>query len=383
MIDRPNDDQMHLLSAIAAGMRDDRGRLPTRRWVMLQLEDLGLDGEGVLRRLPTWAGRYRSVRIDHQTAVDPNSWEKDDRLSLTFHGRFHVGDDLSRLKNHVFVAALAIAAERRARMRDSSPYEVIRMDLPRNDTIVAVNRNTGSHMSDSDLVGLFASEPPTWGLTSNIHSWDISHANLWPFRGVSSNEMYLSILDELFIAQTSVNSLAPPLPLALPEALEFFDLAWRLSTAKGPLLIKARLSAGGALTQPANSEDEFNARCSVLKNVFDQMTVPPSGDPQTAEKEKAHKLGKLMALQGRLVEHAPAAKDEILEAIATLRSIVALRNAQQHPASTMDQRAATARVKLGLRRFGGDWSHDWDTIRAETIRAVGVLREALVSTLPD
>jgi hypothetical protein len=88
----------------------------------------------------------------------------------------------------------------------------------------------------------------------------------------------------------------------------------------------------------------------------------------------------LSRIEYHLVRLAPTETESINRAIKALRDVAAIRDSQQHDG--LVGAASEARLRLGLSRFGGNWSHDWNVVRTSTIEAVGVLREILVSTLP-
>jgi hypothetical protein len=367
---------MLLLTTVARGARGGNGALPTRQWVLLQLEEEGIDGESALTGLPSWGPNgYRCIYQSADPSIDPDTGLVTSRLGLTFCGRHHVGDEWCSIQNHVFLAALVAAEANQAKLRGGSPFQPIKMTLPATETATTVSIESGYRCSVTDLVRLFGSEPPTWSIALNTvdDHWNTSGAVLRPFRAVKSSEAYLSVLDELMMSQNPLAPVAALPPMALPEALDHLDLAWRL-VMNGPLIHTRRLSRGAVLTQPANSADEFDARCSALKDILDQMKVAQP-DVKGASQWKS-----LSRIEYHLVRLAPTETESINRAIKALRDVAAIRDSQQHDG--LVGAASEARLRLGLSRFGGNWSHDWNVVRTSTIEAVGVLREILVSTLP-
>lgn len=377
LLDQPSDEQILLITTIARGARGGGGALPTQQWVLLQMEEEGVDGESVLRGLPSWGpNRYRCIYQSTDQSGDPEvAGATVSRLGLTFHGRHHVGDVQCRIENHVFLVALVAAEASQARLRGGSPFQPIKMTLPATETATAVGIKSGNRCSVADLTRLFSSEPPTWSvsLDQSHDQWNTERAALRPFRAVSSSEDYLSVLDELLISQNpSVPAGALP-PMALPEALDHLDLAWRLAMGN-PLIHTKRLSRGAILTQPVDSADEFDSRCSALKDILDQMKV------DQPEVKGASQWKSLSRIEYQLNRLAPFEADSIRKAIRTLRDVSDIRDSQQH--GGLAGAASEARLRLGLSRFSGNWSHDWNVVRAATIDAVRALREVLVSTLP-
>lgn len=374
LLDRPSGEQMKLLTLVALGGRGGNGRLPTRQWVMLQLQESGLDGDAILKGLPTWGpNRYLSV-TDIGSEIDQVTGVRTPRLRLTFHGRHHVGDEESLSLNHVFRAALAAAEANQATLAGASPFDPITMALPAKNTAATVSVTSGYRCSVEELSNLFSLEPPTWNLNldSNRDRWSTNGATLRPFRGLGSDEEYLAILEEVLISQNPVVPIDILPPMALPEAFDHLDLAWRL-VMKSPLIGTKRLSRGAVLTQPVNSADEFDSRCSAVKDILDQMQVDR---PQIKE---AAQWKSISSMQYRLKALAPAETASIDKAIKTLRSVAALRDSQQH--GGMVNAASEARTYLGLSRFSENWFHDWNAVKAETVQALRMLREILVSHL--
>jgi hypothetical protein len=276
--------------------------------------------------------------------------------------------------NHVFRAALAIAEANQALLASGSPFEPIMMALPATETVEMANLNSGYRASVEVLDALFVAEPPTWNFRLDVSRtrWATAGAVLRPFRGVTSDEQYLSILQEVLISQEPMQPVEILPPMALPEAFDHLDLAWRL-VMRSPLIGAKRLSRGALLTLQVNSADEFDSHCSAVKDILDHMQVERPQIPA------AQQWKSMNSMQFHLRNLVPAEVASIDGAIKTLRSVADLRDSQQHDG--MASKASEARTFLGLSRFSGDWFHDWNMVRFETVQALRVLREALVSTL--
>ena len=144
--------------------------------------------------------------------------------------------------------------------------------------------------------------------------------------------------------------------MALPDALDHLDLAWRL--AVGEHLVRVpRAAMAAKLTQPVGSVEEFESRCSALADLLNAFNLPK---PATLHNMKV-KLGEIL---GDEAGRAQAAVD-------TLRSVVALRAGQQHQGA--DRRAEQARVALGLAPLTGDRQGSWNRLRLVTIRALDTI----------
>jgi hypothetical protein len=155
--------------------------------------------------------------------------------------------------------------------------------------------------------------------------------------------------------------------MALPDAFDHLDLAWRLLT--GEHLVRVpRAAVAAKLSQPVAAVEEFESRCSAVADLLNCLNLPEQGG--TLQNMKA-KLGELL---GAEAGRAQAAVD-------TLRSVVALRAGQQHQGA--DTRAEQARVSLGLPAYAGNWEGAWNHLRLATVQALGTIREEISSLALD
>ena len=348
---------------------------------MLRLEQAGLDGEQILMSLPSWRRHLERATYGPVHAFDDTGGTNGvsvPRLRLTFLGRHHIGDGQCVHINETLLIAIAAAAEARADLINMPLYEPFEMVIPVAPVVAAVAKS-GRAADSADLSLLFATEPPTWAMNPRDGQgrWRANNADIRLYRKVRSIKDYLQTLNEWFLAPPpNATSVAAPPPIALLEALDHLDLAWQL--AFGAPLLGGRMLAGPAeLTQPVSSGAEFNSRCTALKDIFDKLLVPTplvaatGSPPGTLVRLKR-------TVQERLLDQGARADTD--RAVRVLTDVATVRNAQQH--GGMATKVVAARVRLGLSRFAGDWTSDWNTIQHSTIEALRTIRELLVSTLP-
>jgi hypothetical protein len=131
---------------------------------------------------------------------------------------------------------------------------------------------------------------------------------------------------------------------------------------KQRLFQRPGFARAASLAEPANSAEEFEARCSALSDVFSMLTVPKIGNLQ----------GSLNFLKAALEEHLtdPGRLQRAVQAVDTLRDVVAVRRGQAHSGAAPESRKAAAR--LGIRPTG-NWPESWDQVRQISIEAIYAL----------
>ena len=248
-----------------------------------------------------------------------------------------------------------------------SPTAAVELKVAGEDFTRTVNGQAGTELTVEQLFGVLHGEPATWrGVNQNggQWGWDLTDVRLSRYAGLANAQDFLARLEQV----VGIPAVTPPLvtlpPMALPDALDHLDLAWRLLT--GEHLVRVpRAAMAAKLTQPVASAAEFESQCSALADLLNALNLPK---PATLHNMKA-KLGDLL---GGEAGRAQAAVD-------TLRSIVALRAGQQHQGA--DARAEQAKVALGLALFVGQWDGAWNHLRAVTVQALDTIREE-ISSLP-
>jgi hypothetical protein len=351
------------MEVIARGY-ETAGSWPCWQWVKQQLWVKNLDAEEILQGLPTWRHGYRSVRVVTSGQLPDNG----DLVPLTIHGMAPLA--LPGVQHLIggFVAAIkvAIVMQRGLAPSVTKPVE---LKVAAEDFIRLVNGQAGTDLKADQLFGVLRGEPATWrgvNMNGSQWNWDLTDVRLSRYADVWNVQDYLARLEEV-VGLSQVTPQAEPLgPMALPDALDHLDLAWRL--AVGEHLVRVpRAAMAAKLTQPVGSVEEFESRCSALADLLNAFNQPK---PATLHNMKV-KLGEIL---GDEAGRAQAAVD-------TLRSVVALRAGQQHQGA--DRRAEQARVALGLAPLTGDWQGSWNRLRLVTIRALDTIREEISSLTLD
>jgi hypothetical protein len=357
LLDRPSDDAVEMLQVIARGY-ETAGVWPCWQWVKQQLWLKDLDGEAILKGLPTWQHNYRSVRAGAHGQMPDNG----EPVPLSVHGMALMVLPGVRLLVRGFLTAinLAIVMQRGIAPSVTEPVE---LKVTGEDFARTVNGQAGTELRVDQLFGVLNGEPATWrGVNQNAgqESWDLTDVRLSRFAGIQDVQDYLARLEEMVgLSQASPRS-EPLGPMALPDALDHLDLAWRLLTSEH-LVRVPRAAMAAKLTQPAASSEEFESRCSALADLLNALNLPK---PATLHNMKM-RLGELLG------EEAGRAQT----AVDTLRSVVALRAGQQHQGA--DARAEQARVSLGLAAYAGNWEGAWNHLRGVTVQALDTIREEI------
>jgi hypothetical protein len=363
LLDRPSDKALHLLGTVARGYAKAPQSWPLWQWVTLELWNKeGLDAEEILRGLPTWEYGYRPVAVGAHGQMP----KVGDAIPLSLHGMAYAPEAATDALAGAFVVALRTAATMYRGIRPS-PTQVEEVVLPGEDFTRTVNMKAGTELTANQLFEVLRREPATWlGVNQQAEAWtwDLTNARLAPYVGVQTVEDYLARLDELVALPEPAAEPEYLPPMALPDAFDHLDLAWRLS-ANDHLIRVSRVAMAAKLTQPAASVEEFESRCSALADLLNCLNLPSDG-------------GTLHNMKARLTELLGEKGGRAREAVDVLRWVVALRAGQQHQGA--DARAQQAKVALGLTGFEGNWPGAWDQLRAVTVQALTTIREE-ISTL--
>jgi hypothetical protein len=368
LLEEPDPETRKLLQAVADGYailaaKNARFELSQRNWpfwewVRYQLEQDGIDAEDIYARMPTWQHGYRFIRSQRGTNY-PAATEP---IALTVAGMFYARNPAMGKLVTAFMTALRLAAQQQSSSKPL-PDQLFNIILPLAEFATTVSNISGAELSAEALAAVLNGEPVTWaGVNQNggLWSWDLSRLRLRPYIGITDCEAYLIQLDKLIgVSDKPVSSQILP-AMALPDALDRLDLAWRL-VMKEPLTHVQRVSAAAKLSQPAISADEFESRCSALSDVLNGFNLPADG-------------GKLNNMKAKLTELLGAHAGRALDAVDVLRDVVAVRTGQQHSAVV---RAERARSSLGLSALGSDWAGQWEQVRVVTVRAFDTIREEI------
>jgi hypothetical protein len=163
---------------------------------------------------------------------------------------------------------------------------------------------------------------------------------------------------------------SPSAPLALHDALDFFDAVWELTFARPLLRIKA--SAGpGRLALSPTTRDEVATAASDLADIFARFDVPDDLlDDEATKIPKAETLRRLeAALQGR----SGIDRERVGAAVRVLQAANQVRSGTQH--SGASTKAIAALGRLGVETPVADWPAAWNRVRSVVVQALGELRE--------
>jgi hypothetical protein len=166
----------------------------------------------------------------------------------------------------------------------------------------------------------------------------------------------------------------PASPLALPEALDFLDIAWRFAFGKRQALLRLRDTVTTAkLSQACATRADFESQLSALADILKTMDIPDVLLSRTQEINKDQTLTRLLdCLRERL---EPSDYEEVERAVSTIRTVNDVRVALQHSGAARE--LPTSLVKLGI-SYPPRWGDAWDRIRAATIEALRVVREKVL-----
>ncbi len=336
LLDPPSDDEVALLRAIADACTAAGWRWPVWQYVTRRLDDVGIDAAQALLSTPTWKHHYRYVAaIVHGRLPNPN-----DTVRLTVAGMFHAGQVDGNGLLQVFLAALT-AASKAQRSAEPTPTAAVPIVLLGDSLTTEVTMATGINVAPEHLHQLLGHEPATWtGLAPNSESWqwDVTQLHLHPYRDVTTAPQYLAALETIVgeppvLAETTTLS-----PLALPDALDHLDLAWRLVT-KRKLVTISRAGPLAAMTLPASTQEEFESRCSALADLLNSFSTAVKEDRTASTPAIKSLQGLSNELEARLGDEAERAQ----EAVNVLRHIVRVRAGQQHRRADIDAEKARMR----------------------------------------
>jgi hypothetical protein len=166
----------------------------------------------------------------------------------------------------------------------------------------------------------------------------------------------------------------PASPLALPEALDFLDTAWRVAFGKRQALLRLRDTTSIAkLSQVCTTRADFESQLSTLADILKAMDIPDALLSKTQKIDKDQTFMRLLdCMQVRLEE---SDYQEVERAVITLRTVNEVRVALQHSGASRD--LPTSLVKLGI-PYPPQWRDAWDRIRAATIEALRIVREKVL-----
>ncbi|MEX0833544.1 MAG: hypothetical protein WD276_06695 [Actinomycetota bacterium] len=169
-----------------------------------------------------------------------------------------------------------------------------------------------------------------------------------------------------YVIQPPAPAKVAPLPLALPEEIDFLETSWRLAF-RASLVRIPEVSAAAELSKPCSSVEEFEARVVAMASLLDALDVP--GDESASD----HPLDRMLSLlKERLKEDDFG---PVQAALVDLEGIVQLSEALQNKMMKGKLQRALSRLRVPYPT--GDWGETWDRIRSLSASAVTVIRKAV------
>jgi hypothetical protein len=373
LLDDVSSEARHLLNILAdAWVRTEQW--PIRQFVAHEMATTGLDLLDVLRELPQWQHGYQTVRVLRAGAPLSNAPpELGERIVPTIHGLVHCNHAVTDQMVKAFLASVAVGYQRQLSLLPD-PVTVRPVTLAGDALIAGVRQRLGplADVNESQVRLMLVGQPATWlGVPQDPDApgwtWNLWYGSLRPF-AVETGPEYLAALEDLIgMRPQPPPASAPVEPSALPRALDHLDLVWLLRTQQR-LFQRPGFARTASLAEPANSAEEFEARCNALSDVFSMLTL-------TAPKE-SNIQGSLNVLKSALQKqmNEPGQLQRAVAAVDVLRDVVALRRGQTHSGAAPVSLQAADRLGVRLTR---DWAEAWDRVRRATIEAIYTLIDEL------
>lgn len=163
---------------------------------------------------------------------------------------------------------------------------------------------------------------------------------------------------------------AEPPPLALPDALDAFDTAWRLAMGTRRRLLTLRsLTTAVGIEQPVVDRESFRNRVDNLADVISTLNVDDDLLPDGFSEQGS--LNRLAAAIAK--RQGDPAHSEVL--VAPLRAVTGLRKALTHSGAASG--APRHAVAMGFDWPPADWHDAWTRVRVTVINSLREIRHAL------
>jgi hypothetical protein len=278
-----------------------------------------------------------------------------------------------------FFALIDLAAEHR-RAVPRSPTTVRKTEIE-SGPILSALQTRGYYFDRLPpvlLAEIMSREPPFWGGGSSVSADRMTWTqgitrSVNDFEGISTIEEYVA---RLALRQPPPRRvpLAAPSPLGLVTALDYLDTVWQLADGKH-LFSHDSAERTAKLSHPAQTADEFTARLSAIGEVIRsaRAALPKPTAKDTRERP-------LHSLESYLVGKLGTENEARIQAsVHTLENVLHIRDARQH--TDAGRRAARALGEFGVGFPPGNWATAWESIQAQTIEALGAIREELQAHL--
>lgn len=189
---------------------------------------------------------------------------------------------------------------------------------------------------------------------------EIAHRNLCRPDGNPCWQWHVDLSSAAAITST------PPLQLA--EAVDYLDMAWRVTFGAGGRLLRSGGVADiSALMLPASSREDFESRLSDLAVLLKRLAVP---DEYLSDKDSTvpedHTIERLRRALLERVQGADT--DEVDRATRLLQAANSIRVGQQHPEAIRKTRESFE--LMGLTYPIDDWEAAWTTVRSAAADAI-------------
>ncbi|MEY2590530.1 MAG: hypothetical protein QOJ67_2514 [Acidimicrobiaceae bacterium] len=162
-------------------------------------------------------------------------------------------------------------------------------------------------------------------------------------------------------------------PLALHEALDFLDLAWRLAFDR-PLIGLTTTAGIASLALEPSSRSEVETRLSALGDVLHQLHVADELLPAAPDKKKV--TGSLNRVETCLRSRVVDAELEMaLQALRTLRHVMRVRAGLQHAGARGGMETSFA--QLAIEFPPQDWRVMWNELTARCVASLVALRDVV------
>ena len=364
LLDTPNQEQQRLLEVIWQPYASD-GRWPFYQYVDITLEGERprIDAHRALLSCPSLLFQpgpgYGWVWLEGDRRFPKTG----DRIGLTVAGLSRL--PLAQLDVALFTRALQGLVSA-ARDFSPSPHKVKNIEVT-SDELRGSFLPYARSAELRRLAEMLRHEPSTWAYVSQT-----ADTGAWTATLDSRIRVYLGVTDVVDYLNRLVAEVAPPRKerpptltssLALPEALDYLNVVWLVWT-KSPLIASSRFEIGAKLGLKCSSSSDFDSAVSAICETLDQL------NPVGAAKGPA-----LKRVSKYLREHqlSQDAEPRVRAAFDDLEAIYDLRVWQQHG---VERKGDRAMQRLGLNLPTADWGEAWDTLRARTVAAINVIREA-------
>jgi hypothetical protein len=341
-------------------------------WPIWQYADLMLDGwhdldaADVLASLPS-AGEHTPSSQHYGLIWRTDSYRQprpDDQVTITVAGLWHVPQASPLIGT--FVTMIRYLVDRQ-RLLVPSPREVVTATV--TSTEIAGHLDGADELTLDRLHLLLDHEPYLHGRVNQStpeSPWTIQvPAILRDYRDVTTIEDYIDKVTEL-VAPSPPPSVALSIgALDLPYAVGYLDAVWMTRTGSR-LFVNLDPASIARLTQPCESEEEFNSLMSALADVLGQVVPPGKATPA----QRGALEGVRDYLLPRLDNDAASRASDAFQNLIRLRQI---RVSTQH--ADARHRAVTSFQSVGLPFPPPSWSQAWAHIAAVAMGALNILRE--------